>query len=449
MGIFVNPKNLVFGRKAMSSSVKVGGVTQNKAMKQLMGNKKIAKVLDKKAEQMEFFRELKSKESGGGVTKDEIREVLGKFRQGKGKSIDKKEAISLADELIGKGPLEKRYIFSSDKRKKVASSEASNPTISDSNATKIPTQAINNIMNPKMTMINSLRTKKPIGAASGAVEADDKSDEAKIFGAPVDLNKDHRVINNRFSSAINPDISDKSDVSGDKIAEDTSPKNILTKNHNDKDAKAMDETTSSDSETSQINIPKIELEKNTSLKKLVIGLIGEKGAGKGTVSDYLVEKYGAVHYGASDILRKALADLNLPITRENLIKLAIAVKENFGPTFIIDSLITEMEKDNSDLIIADGIRMHGDVEPFIKKYGEKFHLVYVSADVRTRYERTRARGQNDDEKEATFDQFLAEESEPTEVAIREIGAKANFKLNNNGTPEDLRKQADQLMVKIL
>lgn len=196
-------------------------------------------------------------------------------------------------------------------------------------------------------------------------------------------------------------------------------------------------------------LPKISTSEGRPNKKLVIGLIGEKGAGKGTVADYLVGKYEAVHYGTSEILRKTLAGLHLPVTRDNLTKLAISLKDGFFPSVIIDSLIADIENEKAGVVIVDGIRMHGDVEPFQKKYGDNFHLVYVSADVKRRYERTKSRKQNDDEAQATFDQFLAEESEPTEVAIHEIGAKADFKLTNNGSPDDLKKQIDHLMVKIL
>jgi len=182
--------------------------------------------------------------------------------------------------------------------------------------------------------------------------------------------------------------------------------------------------------------------------KIVIGLIGEKGAGKGTVSDYLKEKYKAVHYGTSKILRRTLEDLHLPITRDNLIKLALVLKEGYGPSIIIDSLIHDMEKNGSDVIIADGIRMHGDVEPFKNKYGKNFYLVYVTADIKVRYERTRNRKEKDGEDKTTFEQFLEEEAKLTEISIHEIGKQADFTLNNNGTSEDLIKQADTMMEKI-
>lgn len=185
------------------------------------------------------------------------------------------------------------------------------------------------------------------------------------------------------------------------------------------------------------------------MAKYVIGLIGEKGAGKGTVSDYLIEKQGAIHYGTSKILRRTLEDLHVPITRDNLVKLALVLKEGYGPSIIIDALIQDMEKNGSDIIIADGIRMHGDVEPFRQKFGEKFILVYVTADLKLRYERTLARKQNAGEAEATFEQFLEEEGKLTEVSIQEIGRQADFKMNNNGTEQELIAQTEEMLKKIL
>ncbi len=179
--------------------------------------------------------------------------------------------------------------------------------------------------------------------------------------------------------------------------------------------------------------------------KIVIGLIGEKGAGKGTVANYLIEKYKAVHYGTSKILRRTLEDLHVPITRDNLVKLALVLKEGYGPSIIIDSLIQDMEKNGSDIIIADGIRMHGDVEPFRKKYGKNFYLVYVTANLKLRYERTKIRKQNAGEEKATLEEFLEEEGKLTEVSIHEIGRGAEFKLNNNHTEKDLIQQTNEIM----
>ena len=79
-------------------------------MKKLLGNKSIARALDEPREKEEFYRELKAK-AGGGVTKDELREVLGKFRTGHGKFISSKEAFDVAREIFPE--VSSRYKYSS------------------------------------------------------------------------------------------------------------------------------------------------------------------------------------------------------------------------------------------------------------------------------------------------------------------------------------------------
>lgn len=183
-------------------------------------------------------------------------------------------------------------------------------------------------------------------------------------------------------------------------------------------------------------------------KKLIIGLIGEKSAGKGTVAKYLIDKYGAKHYGTSRILRRTIEDLHLPVTRDNLVKLALVLKEGFWHSIVIDALIKDMEQNGSDIIIADGIRMHGDVKPFIEKYGDQFKLIYVTADMKLRYERAKQRKEKVGEDTMSFEEFIAEEARLTEVSIHEIGAKADYKINNDGEPEELIAQVEAVMEQI-
>jgi len=183
--------------------------------------------------------------------------------------------------------------------------------------------------------------------------------------------------------------------------------------------------------------------------KIVIGLIGEKGAGKGAVADYLVSNYGATHYGTSKILRRTIEDLHLPANRDNYVKLAIVLKEGFWPSVIIDSLIKDIESNGSEIIIADGIRMHGDVEPFRKKYGKNFHLVYVTADLKIRYERTKKRKEKAGEDKTSLANFIAEEGRLTEVSIHEVGTTADFVINNNKGEKELYQQVDKIIKRII
>jgi dephospho-CoA kinase len=187
----------------------------------------------------------------------------------------------------------------------------------------------------------------------------------------------------------------------------------------------------------------------TKNKKIIIGLIGEKGSGKGTVADYLMVKYRADHFGTSKILKRTIEDLSLPTSRNNLVKLALMLKEGFWPSVVIDALIKDMEKSDAQIVIADGIRMHGDLEPFRKKYGKNFYLIYVTAPLKLRYERTKKRKEKAGEDKTTLVEFLAEEGRLTEISIHEIGALADFTIENSRSEKDLIKQIDGVMKKIV
>lgn len=383
MGIFSNPKNIVFGSKAMKGAANAKGMQNSQAMKELLSNKKVSKILDKKSEQMEFYKALKEKESGGGVTKDEVRQVLGKFRKGGGKNIDKNETMGLADELIGKGMFVKRYLFERESGVAPAKSAAV------PSAAKTPTGNMAPLIANKIASIQNVPGEPSVNLASDIGSALAGNDHQ-----PIDDLKEE--LSNLGQDAVMPAMEDE-------------PKK----------------------------------------KNIVLGLIGEKGGGKGTVAGYIMGKFAASHYEVSKILTKVLENLHIEQTRENYGMLAVVLKEGFGSPVLINALLLEMEKDDSPVIIADGIRMYGDVDPFRKKYGKNFHLIYVTADVHVRYERTKARGEKAGESNATFEQFMEEENGPTEKAIRDIGKGADFRLVNNGTQEELNQQIEMMMDKIM
>lgn len=107
MSVFGTDK--LFTKKEMRwENMKHSGV-----MKKLLSNKTIAGVLDKWVEQKEFYTFLRSK-AEGGITFAEMRQVLGKLRQGGGKTIDRMEAMKIAHEIFP-GRFTDRYDFSPEK----------------------------------------------------------------------------------------------------------------------------------------------------------------------------------------------------------------------------------------------------------------------------------------------------------------------------------------------
>ncbi len=184
--------------------------------------------------------------------------------------------------------------------------------------------------------------------------------------------------------------------------------------------------------------------------KLVIGIVGEKGSGKGTFPTLLQEivpdkKIAKTTF--SDSLTETFKVWSLPPTRENYIKLMVAMRDTFGPNVLANSVRKRIEDLEGDIVIVDGMRWMADLEMIRSLPNSK--VLYITADPKVRYERTKARGQKAGETEASFEQFMKQETAATEVDIPKIAAQADFTINNNGTLEEFKRQTQDLLNKFL
>ncbi|MFC1638352.1 AAA family ATPase [Patescibacteria group bacterium] len=179
------------------------------------------------------------------------------------------------------------------------------------------------------------------------------------------------------------------------------------------------------------------------MNKKVIGLVGEIASGKGTVSQYLQEKYNGKIYRFSDVLRNILDVLHLECKRENLSNLSLSLRETFGENILSNALVKSVLKDNNELIILDGIRRKEELD-FLGEI-EGFKLVYVESNMENRYRRIIERGENADDNTKTFEEFKKDHEMDAELRIREMKDMADIVIDNSGTLDELYKKADALM----
>ena len=178
-------------------------------------------------------------------------------------------------------------------------------------------------------------------------------------------------------------------------------------------------------------------------KKIIIGLVGQLACGKGTVAEYLKEKYGASVYRYSTMLRDVLSRLYLEINRINMQDLSAVLREKFGEDILAKVMTEDVEKDPNKLIVVDGIRRMDDIKYLINEEG--FILTKVTAKPETRYKRITGRGENTDDTQKTFAQFLKDEKNKADADIPKVMAKAKKEINNDGDLDDLHKQVDNLI----
>jgi len=176
--------------------------------------------------------------------------------------------------------------------------------------------------------------------------------------------------------------------------------------------------------------------------KLVVGLIGPIGSGKGSIGDYLCENHNASRHTISSILADVLKRLHLSVTRERLQKLGASLRTELGHDVIVNALRGDVEEDESNIIIIDGIRYANEVD--MLRTFENNLLLGIDAKPEVRYGRCVIRGEKGEGK-ITFDEFLANESRETEKNIRDVMKKTNYLKKNNGTREELIKRLEEIL----
>jgi dephospho-CoA kinase len=180
--------------------------------------------------------------------------------------------------------------------------------------------------------------------------------------------------------------------------------------------------------------------------KIVIGIVGEIAAGKGTAAEYLKNKYNGIIFKFSTVMRDVLDRLYLPQTRENLQAVSLALRQTFGQDLFAKTMARDAAASTSPLTIIDGIRRPSDISELSKL--DIFHLITITADEKTRFERIRERKENLNDAEKTWEQFQKEAAADAEMTIRTIAPLAEFTIDNNGSVEDLRYKLDAIIAKI-
>lgn len=179
--------------------------------------------------------------------------------------------------------------------------------------------------------------------------------------------------------------------------------------------------------------------------KIIIGLVGEKGSGKETFGNFLIElakgkKVERVRF--SDILYETLRSWSIDTTRFNLQHLAVVMDKGYGEGTLTNAIFQRIQNLRSDIVILDGVRWSTD-EKLIRSFDKNF-LIYITAKTDLRFERLQKRQEKKDEAK-TYAQFMSEEKAPNEVLIPKIGKRADLRVENNGTFEDLKKEVEKFL----
>ena len=158
-------------------------------------------------------------------------------------------------------------------------------------------------------------------------------------------------------------------------------------------------------------------------KKIIIGLVGESGSGKDTVAEYLHEKYKAILMRFADPLRETLSLYIDNISREDLQWLSFELRNRFGNRVLSKALRKRIEEMNEGLIVINGMRVKEDYD-FVKSF-RSTHVLYVTLDQKSRWQRIYGRGEKSDDS-VSFEKFQEMEKAEIEVQIPRYWRKSGL-----------------------
>ncbi|MCK9361234.1 AAA family ATPase [Patescibacteria group bacterium] len=179
------------------------------------------------------------------------------------------------------------------------------------------------------------------------------------------------------------------------------------------------------------------------MPKLIIGLVGQAGCGKGTATDLLRKEYGAGYIRFSGILGEILEQLSIEKTRENFIKLSEALRNMYGQDVLSFAVEKAALSAPEDIVVVDGIRRPDDIvalEPL-----PQFKLISIDVAAEQRFERMKKRGEKATEANMTWEQFLEEEKAPTEITIPAVMDRAWRTIKNEGSKEEFEEEVRQTL----
>ena len=179
------------------------------------------------------------------------------------------------------------------------------------------------------------------------------------------------------------------------------------------------------------------------MAKLIIGITGEIACGKGTITKHLVEEHWAFSHRFSSMLRDVLDRLYIDQTRENIATLSLILRKNFGEDIMAKTMMKEVEGDQHDIVVIDGVRRLADIK-YLQKIPH-FKLVYIDTKPQIRYERLTHRRENTDDATKTFEEFMSDEHLESEEHIRDLKNYADFVVDNDGGYVNLYAQVEKIL----
>ncbi len=171
-------------------------------------------------------------------------------------------------------------------------------------------------------------------------------------------------------------------------------------------------------------------------KRVIVGLCGETGAGKTTITEYLKFKYGLQSFRYSQVIAK-----KYQVTDKGKLQHigADIAKDEKEQRELSKYMIAQMKEERGYVI--DGLRHFQDYDELKGHFGDEFIFIYVQC----RYRNRRERYQKLNFGQVTDEDFQKINDHVSEQDIGLLQMKADCCVDNNRGYKDLWEQIDQII----
>ena len=169
---------------------------------------------------------------------------------------------------------------------------------------------------------------------------------------------------------------------------------------------------------------------NLHSSKSVIAVTGLPGAGKAIASSLAKDRSIPV-FSCGDVIREEASDRRLLPTPENLGRLMLEMRKEYGPDIMAKRLEPKIKMVQPDLVVVEGLRSLDEVEAFKKVFNVA--ILAIHSPPEQRFQRLLKRKRSDDPR--NMEEFRERDYRELAVGVGSVIALADNLIVNDSTIE--------------
>jgi len=175
--------------------------------------------------------------------------------------------------------------------------------------------------------------------------------------------------------------------------------------------------------------------------KIVIGVAGMPGAGKGIVVEIAEEMhYSVVIMG--DIVREETKLRGLELSPKNVGRVMVELRREGGPAIVAKRCIPKVQGTRRDVVVIDGIRSLFEVDELKNRF-PLFKLLAIHSSPETRFKRLFKRRRSDDP--STWETFSERDQRELRVGLGNVIASADYMMINEDRKKNLESKVRRFL----